>query len=205
MKVHTCGIKADTDYKTIKITSHTSSLTVIELVLSKFRLTYRDPNLFRLCMEIKTRHKGELVKTILELGKFYSHFKLSYNKRDLFKCGRLDDSARPLEMQRCHPQNMARFFMLMVNDCILTRIDDSTICPLSNYKSVLLARRTTVLETIRILLQMCRVLNADETHFKLCLVNIESRNEVELPYDVCTSDVYTKLIPNQKLMLRRLD
>lgn len=107
-------------------------------------------------------------------------------------------------MNRCHPQGMARFFMIMVNDCVLTRIDDSTICPLSNYKSILLARRTTVFETIRILLQMCRVLNADETHFKLCVA--ENGNEiVQLPYDVCTSDVYTKLTPTQKLTLRRLD
>jgi len=181
LRVFTRGIKADTDYKTIKITSNTSALTVIELVLSKFRLTYRDPNLFRLCMEIKTRHMAEFVKTILEL----------------------DDSARPLELQRCQPQNMARFFVLMVNDCVLTRIDDSTICPQSNYKSVLLSRRTTVLETIRILLQMCRVMNADETHYKLCLSDPEA--EIQLPYDVCTADVFTNLGPSQKLVLRRID
>jgi hypothetical protein len=97
---------------------------------------------------------------------------------------------------------MARFFMLMVNDCVLTRIDDSTICPQSNYKSLLLSRRTTVLETIRILLQMCRV-NAEETNYKLCLSDPEA--EIPLPYDVCTADVFTNLGPSQKLVLRSLD
>jgi hypothetical protein len=98
---------------------------------------------------------------------------------------------------------MARFFMLMVKDCVLTRIDDSAICPQSNYKSVLLARRTTILETIRILLQMCRVVNADETHYKICLTDVDG--EAELPYNVSTAEVYGNLTTNQKLTLRRMD
>lgn len=107
-------------------------------------------------------------------------------------------------MQRCHPQNMARFFMIMVGECVLVRIDDSSICPLSNYKSVLLARRTTALETVRILLAMCRVVNADESQFKL-FINEDGRDFIELPSEVCTADIYSKLSPGQKLTLRRLD
>ncbi|KAI6178166.1 Ras-associating domain-containing protein [Aphelenchoides besseyi] len=180
LRVFTRNIKADTDYKTLKISSQTSALTVIQMLLSKFRLAHRDPNLFRLCMEITTRYMGNLIKSILEL----------------------DDAARPLELQRCHPLNMSRFLMVVANDPVLTRIDDSIICPQSNYKSLLLSRRTTALETIRLLLQICRVTNVDETNFKLYLTN--SDTEVELSYDVRVADIYLQMSPEQKLVLRRL-
>ena len=93
-----------------------------------------------------------------------------------------DDSSRPLELQRCHPQQHQRFLLFMVGDPMLTRIDDSAICPLSNYKALMLARRTTVLETIRLLIQICRVSGADERKFKLCLVDPDGA--VELPSSV---------------------
>ncbi|KAI6241465.1 Ras association domain protein [Aphelenchoides fujianensis] len=168
LRVFTGNIKAETDFKTVKISTHTSALSVIEMMLSKFRLAHRDPNLFRICMEITTRHLGQCVKTILEL----------------------DDSARPLELQRCHPQHMSRFLMVMANDPVLTRIDDSAICPILQLQIVAaVSPNDRPRNHPPSPPTLPPVNDVDETHFKLFCV--ENDGELELNYD--------------KLVLRRLD
>ncbi|KAI1695068.1 ras association (RalGDS/AF-6) domain-containing protein [Ditylenchus destructor] len=195
LRVFTCGIKSDTDYKTLKITSRTTSQAVVEMILNKFRLSFRDLNLFQLWMEIRTRHNGEEVKSILEL----------------------DKNSRPLELQRCHPPEMSRFILSMVSNAILARIYDSDICPQSNYKSVLISRRTTCSEALRLVLQMCRIqtsksgtlepvreFTSANTFLDFRLFVVEGDSEAEIPSDCFIAGVYLSLMPNQRIVLRKV-
>ena len=52
LKVYTSDIRQCTDYKTIRVSTKTTARNVIEMVLTKFKLTCRDPNLFELWMEV---------------------------------------------------------------------------------------------------------------------------------------------------------
>ncbi|CAD5210024.1 unnamed protein product [Bursaphelenchus xylophilus] len=180
VKVFTGNIKADTDYKTVKITHNTNAKTIIGMVMAKFRLTYKDSNLFRLCMEIQTPHHGEYIKTLLEL----------------------DGNAKVLELQKCHPQHLCRFILIMVDDAVLVRVDDSSLCPQSNYKSLLLARNTTSREVTRLLLQLCRIPEAIEKDYRLFL----NHNGIEapIPEDAFVADIYMDLLSNQKLVIKKI-
>lgn len=61
LKIYTGKINADTDYKTLKIsTSHTAK-NVIDTILGKFRTSCRDPNLFEIFMEVRTKINGDEV------------------------------------------------------------------------------------------------------------------------------------------------
>uniref|UniRef100_A0A915CUW4 Ras-associating domain-containing protein n=1 Tax=Ditylenchus dipsaci TaxID=166011 RepID=A0A915CUW4_9BILA len=203
LRVFTFGVKSDTDYKTLKITSRTKSRDVVEMILNKFRLNFRDVNLFQLWMEVRTRHNGEEVKSILEL----------------------DKDSRPLELQRCHPAEMSRFILSMVSNAILARIYDSDICPQSNYKSVLISRRTTCLEALHLVLQLCRIQNNPkeqtallgggggvrvssglvvEDHFYYRLFVVDNENEALIPNDCMIAGVYLSLMPNQRIVLKRV-
>ncbi|KAH7724871.1 Protein W05B10.4 [Aphelenchoides avenae] len=179
LRVFTGVIKADTDYKTLKISNQTTTQTVIEIVMNKFRLTCRDPNLFQLWMEIRTRHNGEEVKSLLHL----------------------DKNARPLELQRCHPQNMSRFILGMVPNAVLTRIHDYEICPMSNYKSVLISPRTTAQEAIHLLLQMCR---NQEPSSRFRLLIVENGGEEEIADEAFLAGIYLSLAPAQKIVVRKV-
>ncbi|CAD5206832.1 unnamed protein product [Bursaphelenchus okinawaensis] len=178
VKVFTGNIKADTDYKTIKATNNTTAKMIISMVMAKFRLTYKDSNLFRLCMEIQTPHHGEYIKTLLEL----------------------DESARVLDLQKCHPQHLCRFLLIMVDDAVLTRIDDSALCPQSNYKSLLLARNTTAKEVVVLLLNLCRMPEVRDCRLFLKHGDIEA----PLPDDALVADIYLDLLSNQKLLIKRI-
>ncbi len=60
--MYTGEIKADTDYKTIRVSASTNARTAISVMLNKFRLSCRDPNLFELCMELRTKRSGAEVR-----------------------------------------------------------------------------------------------------------------------------------------------
>ena len=55
---------SDVEYKTLSITNQTSSKEVVRLLLHKFRLKHRDPNLFYLTLEVWIRQTGMLCITI---------------------------------------------------------------------------------------------------------------------------------------------
>ncbi|VDM80108.1 unnamed protein product [Strongylus vulgaris] len=107
LRVYTSNVKACTDYKTIRVSTQCTTRSVIETVLSKSKISCRDPNLFELWMEITTKANNNTVRTVLKL----SH------------------SARPLELQRCHPANMSRFILHMTSGGALVRVHDHDICP----------------------------------------------------------------------------
>lgn len=57
--MHTGNVRTETDYKTLLVNTHATAEEVVNTLLSKFRLTTRDPKLFRLTMEIKTKREGK--------------------------------------------------------------------------------------------------------------------------------------------------
>lgn len=59
VKVYTSILCAEVEYKTLSITNETTSKQLICLLLSKFKLKHRDPNLFYLTMEIRIRKAGK--------------------------------------------------------------------------------------------------------------------------------------------------
>ncbi|VDD93699.1 unnamed protein product [Enterobius vermicularis] len=175
LKIYTGKINADTDYKTLKIsTSHTAK-NVIDTILGKFRTSCRDPNLFEIFMEVRTKINGDEVKSLLLLS----------------------PDARPLELQRCHPAQMSRFFLSMSEGGVLVRIYDYLISPQSNYKSLLLSLRTTCYEAIALLLTMNRN-NGNPNDFRLC---ISSANR-ELQMDDTVADLYKALHGDHKILIR---
>uniref|UniRef100_A0A0N5ARR9 Ras-associating domain-containing protein n=1 Tax=Syphacia muris TaxID=451379 RepID=A0A0N5ARR9_9BILA len=176
LKVYTGNINPDTDYKTLKIsTSHTAK-NVIDTILGKFRISCRDPNLFEIFMEVRTKINGDEVKSLLLLNQ----------------------DARPLELQRCHPAQMSRFFLSMSENGVLVRIYDYLISPQSNYKSLLLSMRTTCYEAIALLLAMDRN-NGDPNDFRLYISNVNR----ELQMGETVADLYKALHGDHKILIRR--
>jgi hypothetical protein len=178
LRIFTGNIKAECDFKTLKVSTQTTVQQIIEMLLSKFRLTCRDSNLFQLWMEVSTRAGSEEVKTLLEL----------------------DLTSRPLELQRCHPPSQSRFILHQGSNGILVRIHDSEICSESNYKSLLISPRTTVTEVINLLLQMARI-QTSPTNYRLMLVDDSA--EAEIPSELFLGAVYLNLRPEQKIVIRK--
>uniref|UniRef100_A0A183C666 Ras-associating domain-containing protein n=1 Tax=Globodera pallida TaxID=36090 RepID=A0A183C666_GLOPA len=209
LRVYTGQIKTDTDYKTLRVPSSASTECVIrQLVLDKLRLSLRDLNLFHLFMEVRTRRMdGTEARSILEL----------------------DRTAPPLELQKCHPVGMSRFILGMDSNAILARVYDGEVNPESNYKSVLISRRTRCAEVVQMLCQMCRletdhrhrpppsprdVRPSSKVHHQLGLEAIsELRLFVDgprgaeaalIPAKCPLAGVYVALLPAQRIVLRRV-
>uniref|UniRef100_A0A0N5A7D0 Ras-associating domain-containing protein n=1 Tax=Parastrongyloides trichosuri TaxID=131310 RepID=A0A0N5A7D0_PARTI len=178
LKIYTRHIKSDTDYKTIKISTHTTTKQVIETILSKFRLTTKDPNLYCLIMEIKTLQYGKIITTPLIL---------EYN-------------SKPLSLQRLQTSEMCSFYMTTDTNGILVRIFDYEINIESNYKSLLLSKKTTCSETLSLLFQILRI-DHNKASYKLLVV--DRAEEAEIPTDVCIGYLYNSLQSNQKIIIRR--
>ncbi|VDM76485.1 unnamed protein product [Strongylus vulgaris] len=122
LRVYTSNVKECTAYKTIRvstqcttrsvietilISTQCTTKSVIETILSKFKISCKDTNLFELWMEVTTKATTGAVRTIL----------------------RLDYTARPLQLQRCHPANMSRFILHMTSEGTLVRVHDHNISP----------------------------------------------------------------------------
>ncbi|CAJ0593856.1 unnamed protein product [Cylicocyclus nassatus] len=179
LRVYTNNVKACTDYKTIRVSTHSTTRSVIETVLSKFKISCRDTNLFELWMEVTTKANGKAVKTIL----------------------RLDHLARPLELQRCHPSNMSRFMLHMNSKGTLIRVHDHNISPQSNYKSLLLAEETTCHEVVDILLCMSR--KEPDGDYALFLTSPEG--EAEIPFEVPLVPIALMCQSYHKIVIRQVD
>jgi hypothetical protein len=183
LRIFTGNIKAECDFKTLKVSTQTTVKQIIENLLSKFRLTCRDSNLYQLWMEVSTRNGSEEVKTLLEL----------------------DPTSRPLELQRCHPPNQSRFLLHQGTNGMLVRIYDNEICPESNYKSLLISPRTTVKEVINLILQMARIQtsssSSSSSNYRLMLVDESA--EAEIPFELLFGAVYRNLQSEQKIVIRK--
>ncbi|KAK6623329.1 hypothetical protein RUM43_009181 [Polyplax serrata] len=127
IKVYAKCLRSDIEYKTLGITYQTTCREVVSSLLNKYRMRHRDPNLFYLTMEVTLRKAG--LRTVLAL----------------------DEEARPAALQSCHPRGDSKFALQMRRGG-LVKIYDSVLMPGSQYKSLLIAERTTVDELIQILL-----------------------------------------------------
>ncbi|KAJ1361791.1 hypothetical protein KIN20_021135 [Parelaphostrongylus tenuis] len=179
LRVYTNNVKACTDYKTIRLSTQCTSRSVIDTVLSKFKISCRDTNLFELWMEVTTKANGKPVQTIL----------------------RLDHTARPLELQRCHPTNMSRFILHMTSVGTLVRVHDHNISPQSNYKSLLLANETSCREAIAIVMS----LNRKEFDGEYALFLTAPEGEAQIPPEVSLVSIAMKCQPYHKIVIRQVE
>ncbi|CAG2103455.1 unnamed protein product [Medioppia subpectinata] len=143
IKIYSRVLCSDVEYKTLSITSQTTSKQVARMLLNKFRLKQRDPNLFYLTLEVWIRQTGIPIRSVMVL----------------------DDDTCPALLQSCYPQKDLKF-SLMMRCGGLIKIYDSCLMSGSLYKSLLLSDRTTVDELIQLLLN-CYNLNEKPSKFAL--------------------------------------
>ena len=128
IKIFAKCLRSDIEYKTLSVGHQTTSKEVIWMLLSKFRMRHRDPNLFFLTMDITIKRTGVPLKRTLVL----------------------EDDSRPAELKSCHPWGECRFNLQMRKGG-LVRVHDSVLMEESKYKCLLIAEHTTVEEVIKIL------------------------------------------------------
>ncbi|XP_027218542.2 uncharacterized protein [Penaeus vannamei] len=131
VKVYLRSLRPDIEYKTVSLSSSTTCRQLILMLLAKFRLRHRDPNLFYVTMEVVVRGPGGGAPA----------------RRLLV----LDDHACPAELQQCRPRGEARFSVGVRRGGLL-RVHDSILMPGSQYKSLLVSYRTTAEELVQLLL-----------------------------------------------------
>jgi hypothetical protein len=91
IKIFSKVLCSDVEYKTLSITNQTSSKEVVRLLLNKFRLKHRDPNLFYLTLEVWIRQTGIPIRSVMVL----------------------DDDTCPALLQSCYPQKDLKFSLMM--------------------------------------------------------------------------------------------
>ncbi|ROT72306.1 hypothetical protein C7M84_009305 [Penaeus vannamei] len=131
VKVYMRNMKPDIKYTTMNLSSSTTCRELVVMLLAKFRLRHRDPNLFYVRMEVVVRSPGGDAPA----------------RRLLV----LDDHACPAELQQCRPRGEARFSVGVRRGGLL-RVHDSILMPGSQYKSLLVSYRTTAEELVQLLL-----------------------------------------------------
>lgn len=108
VKVYLRALRPDMEYKTLSLSSGTTCRQLVLMLLAKFRLRHRDPNLFFVTMEVAVRTPGGGAPA----------------RRLLV----LDDLARPAELQQCRPRGEARF-SVGVRRGGLVRVHDGILMP----------------------------------------------------------------------------
>ncbi|XP_022238174.1 uncharacterized protein LOC106478480 [Limulus polyphemus] len=163
VKVYARVLSVDVEYKTLSIGPQTTSKEVVCMLLNKFRMKHRDPNLYYLAMEVWIRKTGLPIRTVMVL----------------------DDEAKPGELQACHPRSEIRFFhstppvcrfLLQMRRGGLVKVYDSCLMTGSLYKSLLISDRTTTEEVIQLLLHCY---NSKERPNKFSLFEISSVQKYE--------------------------
>lgn len=128
IKVYANCLRPDIEYKTLSIGYQTTCKDLIWMLLSKYKMKHRDPNLFYLTMDISIKRTGiPLQRTLV-----------------------LEDESKPAELKLCHPWGECKFSLQMRKGG-LVRIHDSILMAESKYKCLLIAEHTTVQDVIRIL------------------------------------------------------
>lgn len=164
VKVYARVLCADMEYKTMSIDPSTTSSEVVRILLSKFKMKHRDPNLFYLTMEVWMRKTGIPIRTIMVL----------------------DDEARPVELQSCHPKGESKFLLQMRRGG-LVKVYDSCLMAGSLYKSLLVSERTTAEEVVQLVLH--------------CYNSTERASKFSL-FEVCPLKNYERVLHPHELPLR---
>ncbi|XP_028966519.1 uncharacterized protein LOC100901866 [Galendromus occidentalis] len=129
VKVYARVLCSDIEYKTLCIDGTTSAQQVIMMLLQKFKMKHRDPNLYYLTMEVWMRSTGIPIRTIMVL----------------------DDEARPAELQACHPKGESKFLLQMRRGGLI-KVYDSCLMAGSLYKSLLVSEKTTAEQVVQLVL-----------------------------------------------------
>ncbi|XP_071534792.1 uncharacterized protein [Panulirus ornatus] len=185
VKVYLRFMRPDIEYKTVNLSSATTCRQLVEMLLAKFRLRHRDPNLFFLRMEVVVRGPGGGAPA----------------RRLLV----LDDHARPAELQQCRPRGEARFSVGVRRGGLL-RVHDSILMPGSQYKSLLVSYRTTAEELVQLLLN-CYSNKDNPKHYAVHEINKNPYRDRPLRPDECPLLVQSEwpraARPNMAFVLRR--
>ncbi|XP_027203277.2 RA domain-containing protein rau [Dermatophagoides pteronyssinus] len=91
IKIFTRVLCTDVEYKTLSISNHTTSREIVQMILKKFRLNHRDPNLFYLTLEAWIKQTGIPIRSVMTL----------------------DDDACPALLQSCYRQKDLKFTLVM--------------------------------------------------------------------------------------------
>ena len=67
VKVYAKVLCSDVEYKTLSINYSTTAREMIRLLLNKFRIKHKDPNLFYLTMEVWIRKTGIPIRSVMIL------------------------------------------------------------------------------------------------------------------------------------------
>ncbi|XP_071534794.1 uncharacterized protein [Panulirus ornatus] len=163
VKVYLRSLRPDIEYKTVSLSSTTTCRQLIIMLLAKFRLRHRDPNLFFLTMEVVVRTPGGGAPA----------------RRLLV----LEDHACPAELQQCRPRGEARFSVGVRRGGLL-RVHDSILMAGSQYKSLLVSYRTTAEELVQLLLN-CYSNKDNPKHYTVHEVNKNPYSDRPLQPDEC--------------------
>jgi len=128
IRVYTYAFRADSDYKTLFVTTGTTAEDVINMLLAKFRCRLKDPQLYFITMEVFTKHSGEETKNLIVL----------------------DAKSRPLELQLYQPNSR---FVLQASRGSLVKIHDACLDSQSVYKGLMISESTTCNDAIQMILQ----------------------------------------------------
>ncbi|XP_045597170.2 uncharacterized protein [Procambarus clarkii] len=163
VKVYLRSLRPDIEYKTMSLSSSTTCRQMILMILAKFRLRHRDPNLFFVTMEVVVRAPGGGAPA----------------RRLLV----LEDHACPAELQQCRPRGEARFSVGVRRGGLL-RVYDSILMPGSQYKSLLVSYRTTAEELVQLLLN-CYNNKENHNHYIVHEVNNSPYSDRPLRPEEC--------------------
>ena len=141
IRVYASCLRADIEYRTVRINKTTTAKQVIMGLLNKYRLKHMDRNMFFLAMEV----------TIEE------------GKRTMIKIGETNYLS---EILSCNPWRDVRV-VVCSKPCVCVRVYDSAIIQDSVYKSICVSEDTSVREVIDIVLLCC---NSSLSQEFLCLV-----------------------------------
>ncbi|XP_055335215.1 uncharacterized protein LOC129586183 [Paramacrobiotus metropolitanus] len=145
LKVFCSILRPDVEYKTLQVSTDSTTKDIVHMLLRKCKMRNRDPNLFYLSMEISMLNQlGETMRTVLVLDAF----------------------ARPLDLKICQPSGYSVNFTLRAKKGSLLKVHDSCLNSASKYKSLLISQKTTAREIIQLLLN-CHDSTESPEHFEL--------------------------------------
>ncbi len=130
LKVYTDAIRVDTEYKTVFANNATTAAEVVDKILSKFRIGYKDPRLYYLTMEIRTKTDCKPYDWMLSIDLFLRLYPtvICNSVKEVGTVLVLDPTSRPLALQNCHPIGMSRF-SIKISPGYPVRIYDYCVSP----------------------------------------------------------------------------
>ncbi|XP_074649808.1 uncharacterized protein LOC141905006 isoform X2 [Tubulanus polymorphus] len=121
-------LSSDLHTRTFVISNKTTAKELISLVLTKYNMASRDPNLFYLTMETSSKNTEKPIQSVVTIG----------------------EMSCPLDIQLNN--NKDTKFCIQMKSGGLVKVYDSCLTPGSFYKSMFISKKTTSRELIKLLL-----------------------------------------------------